>query len=69
MKLSPKLREKREEMGLKQKYVAKECSISQQMLSEYENGKTFPRAHILFDIAKILNCKVDDLYERVDETD
>lgn len=46
-----------------QGFVAKECSISQQMLSEYEKAKTYPRAPILFNLAKVLGCKVDDLYE------
>jgi transcriptional regulator with XRE-family HTH domain len=59
----PKIRDKREERGLKQKFVAQACGVSQQMLSEYENGKTFPRANILFNIAKVIGCKVDDLYE------
>lgn len=63
MDIVPRIREKREEKGLKQKFVAKECKISQQMLSEYENGKTYPRANILFRIALIIDCKVDDLYE------
>jgi putative transcriptional regulator len=63
----PKIRDRREEKGLKQKFVAHKCEISQQMLSEYENGKTFPRAHILFKIASVIGCKVDDLYERVIE--
>lgn len=67
MKIVPKIRGKREEKGLKQKFVAKECGVSQQMLSEYENGKTFPRANILFNIAKVIGCKVDDLYERVED--
>jgi putative transcriptional regulator len=69
MELLPRIREKREEKGLKQKFVAKECKISQQMLSEYENGKTFPRANILFRIANILDSAADDLYERVDKNE
>lgn len=64
MEMIPRIRERREAKGLKQKFVAKECSISQQMLSEYENGKTYPRANILFKIAEAIGCKVDDLYER-----
>lgn len=63
MEIVPRIREKREEKGLKQKFVAQACRVSQQMLSEYENGKTFPRANILFNIAKVIGCKVDDLYE------
>jgi putative transcriptional regulator len=59
----PKIQEIRKSKGLMQGFVAKECSISQQMLSEYEKAKTYPRAPILFNLAKTLNCKVDDLYE------
>ena len=64
MEIIPKIREQRKKKGLMQKFVAQECSISQQMLSEYENGKTYPRANILFNIAEVIGCKVDDLYEQ-----
>lgn len=62
--LTPRIKELRKEKGLMQGFVAKECEISQQMLSEYENGKTYPRANILFNLAEVLKVKVDDLYYR-----
>ena len=67
MILKPKIQEIRKNKGLMQGFVAKQCGISQQMLSEYEKGKTFPRANILFKIGEVLNTSVDDLYEKIRE--
>lgn len=39
-------------------------------ISNWCTGKSYPSAPELFDLAEVLNCKVDDLYERkVEETD
>lgn len=39
-------------------------------ISSWCTGKSHPSAIELFDLAELLNCKVDDLYERkVDKTD
>jgi putative transcriptional regulator len=62
--LISKIKEQRKKKGLMQKFVAEQCNISQQMLSEYENGKTYPRANILFKLAEVIGCEVGDLYER-----
>lgn len=67
MILKPKFDEHFERMGLMKKFVAKKIGISQNQMSNICSGKSYPTAVNLFKIADILQCKVDDLYERVDE--
>nr|WP_285842824.1 helix-turn-helix transcriptional regulator [Metabacillus litoralis] len=67
VELIPQIGEIRKNKGLLQKFVADKCNISQQMLSEYEKGKTYPKAPILFRISDVLEVKVDDLYKRLEE--
>jgi putative transcriptional regulator len=62
--MKSKIGEIRKEKGLMQKYVAEKTKISQQLLSDYETGKAYPRIDKAFRIADFFNCKVDDLYER-----
>lgn len=57
----------RKDKGLLQKYVAKQIGISSEYLSKIENNKSEPTVTILWAIAKILDCKVDDLYTFGDE--
>jgi transcriptional regulator with XRE-family HTH domain len=38
-------------------------------ISNWCTGKSFPSTMELFDLADLLNVKVDDLYGQVDETD
>jgi len=62
MELEPRIREIRESKGLKQKFVAQKAEISQQQLSDYETGKTYPRIDKAYKIAAVLECRIDDLY-------
>lgn len=39
---------------------------SRNTVSNWCTGKTYPSAEELFNLAALLNCKVDDLYERYD---
>ncbi len=52
----------RKSKGLQQKFVAKQIGISPEHLSHIEHNKSEASAGILFKIAKVLDCKVDDLY-------
>ena len=63
----PRIRQVRESKGLKQKYVAQKMNIPAPRLSEWERGRTYPAANKLFDLAKVLDCKVDELYVEVKE--
>jgi|UPI00017E5EEA putative transcriptional regulator len=68
MELEPRIREIRENKGLKQKFVAQKTGISQQQLSDYETGKAYPRIDKAYKIAAVLDCKVDDLYIKKETT-
>ncbi len=52
-----------ENSGYKKKWIAKQLGISQEVLSRWANGHSMPSVNNLFKLAKILDCKVDDLYE------
>lgn len=57
----------RREKGLQQNFVAKKMHVSSQSLSAWEREESYPRANYLFDLAQVLNVKVDDLYEKLDK--
>ncbi len=52
----------RELAGLSQQQVADALSISQQAYAKYETGESNPRADKLPELAKALNCTIDDLF-------
>ena len=51
-----------EKSGYKKKWIAKQLGVSQTVLSRWINGHSMPSLINAFKLAKILNCKVDDLY-------
>lgn len=46
------------------KEVSDKMKISQTVLSRWINGHSMPSVINLFRLAKILNCKADDLYKQ-----
>jgi putative transcriptional regulator len=58
--------ERIESSGLRKGYIAKEIGITGQQLSNWIAGRSFPTIQKAFQLAKLLNCKVDDLYGRTD---
>ena len=54
----------------KSKYSREDISVifgkSRNTVSNWCTGKTYPSAEELFNLSELLNCKVDDLYERHD---
>ncbi|MFS0776275.1 helix-turn-helix transcriptional regulator [Neobacillus sp. 3P2-tot-E-2] len=52
--------------GMKKKYVAKEIGITPNQLSNWLAMKSFPPLDKAYKLADLLNCKVDDLYDRTD---
>jgi putative transcriptional regulator len=52
-----------ESKGMKKKYVAKEIGITPNQLSNWLGMKAFPPIDKAYKLAKLLDCKVDDLYE------
>ena len=49
--------------GMSKKEVAQRLGVSQVVLSRWINGHANPSLENAFKLAKILNCKVDDLFE------
>lgn len=51
----------RERSGLTQNQIAAALNVDQSTVSLWESGKTQPRAKLLPSLAKLLDCKIDDL--------
>lgn len=66
MALGDKLREAREEKGLKQNYVAGLLGITNQALSNWERGERDPDTPTLHRLAEIYNVSTDWLLGRID---
>lgn len=56
--------EKIDQRGYKRKFVAAQMGITQDQLSNWVTGKSYPTVKKLFLLAEFLECKVDDLYEK-----
>lgn len=54
------------ENELTREQVAKVVGVTPDQVSRWSTGSSFPRADKLFTLAKLFNCKVDDLYKEVD---
>ncbi len=59
MKALKKLREK---TGLTQKDIASALNIDTSTVTKWETGESRPRAEKLPEIARLLGCSVDDLF-------
>lgn len=46
-----------------QKELADKLNVDQTAVSQWERGEAMPRADKLPEIAKILGCTIDDLFE------
>ncbi|UFT98077.1 helix-turn-helix domain-containing protein [Radiobacillus kanasensis] len=49
--------------GYRKKFVAEEMAISQNQLSNWIKGRSYPPMDKAFKLARFLEVKVDDLYE------
>ncbi|MEN8646171.1 helix-turn-helix transcriptional regulator [Bacillus cereus group sp. BceL062] len=49
--------------ALKGKWIAQQLNISPNQISNYVTGKSYPPVDRAFELAKIFDCRVDDLYE------
>ncbi|KRD90818.1 DNA-binding protein [Bacillus sp. Root147] len=56
-----------DERGYKKKYVAEKMDITQSQLSNWISGRAYPPMDKAFKLAKVLNVKVDDLYEEIEK--
>ncbi len=64
MILKSRIKLLREKEGRTNKWIANQMGVSQETVSRWANDKVFPSVIALFMLAEILNCKVDDLYEK-----
>ena len=48
--------------GLTQEELARQLGVNQTAVASWERGASYPTADKLPEIAKVLNCKIDDLY-------
>jgi putative transcriptional regulator len=52
-----------EESGLRKGYIADKIGVTRQQLSNWIAGRSYPPMLKAFQLAKLLKCKVDELYE------
>lgn len=62
IKFPNRIKQLRLKKGLSREYVAAMTNISWTHYVRIENGKTDPSATKLRDLAKVLDCRVDDLF-------
>lgn len=60
MNIGANIRSRREALGLSQAHVAEETGITQAMLCQIERGTKNPSLQVSLEIARILQCKVED---------
>lgn len=66
MKLNSKINYWKKKRGRTTKWIASELGVSPEIVSRWANNKGMPSITKLFELAKLLECKVDDLYEEED---
>lgn len=55
-----KIKKRRKEKALSRKELAEKVGISERVIYYYENGRD-PKASILKKLAKVLECRMEDL--------
>lgn len=67
MKLKCNIRRVRRAVEMTQQELSDRAEVHITQISDYENDKVIPTVYTLWKIALALKCKVDDLYEVVEE--
>lgn len=57
-----RIKELRTAEGISQQALAVDCGVSQAVVSQWENGIVLPRTRQLPDLARALNCSIDELF-------
>lgn len=63
MSVGTNIRRIREQKGISQSCLSEKAGISQAMLCQIERGTKNPSLQIGREIAKLLGCSVDDLFD------
>lgn len=58
-----RIKKLRESLKLTQEDLAKKLHIGRTTVSMWESGDAMPRADKLPELARVLNCSIEDLYE------
>lgn len=59
-----KIKHYREEKGMNQERLALELAVDRSTIAKWETGEAMPRADKLPELAKVLGCSIDALFER-----
>lgn len=60
--LKSRIRIRLAELEIKQQDLAETLGVTKQTMSAWVNGRALPTLEMSFKIAKVLDCKVDDLF-------
>ena len=69
MELITKIKEYRENAGMKQAELAELVNVRRETIVCLENGKYNPSLKLAMDIAKVFNVPVENLFSFIDEND
>ncbi|WP_246055173.1 helix-turn-helix transcriptional regulator [Pseudalkalibacillus caeni] len=61
--MKPRIKELMDAKGLKQKWVAEQMGVSQQLISDWSNGRVYPRIDKAYKLCTIIGCRIEELYE------
>lgn len=65
--LKSRIRIRLAEVDMKHQELAETLGVTKQTMSAWVNGRNFPTLEMSFKIAKLLDCKVDDLFVHMGE--
>jgi transcriptional regulator with XRE-family HTH domain len=57
----------RRKQGLSQAQLAEKLNITQGAVSQWEMGLSKPKSEILPELAKVLDCTIDELFKKDEE--
>lgn len=67
MELECKIRQFRDEVGMKQKFLAEKVGISQTALGLIERGKSLPTLPVAFKISDVIGKPIEEIWVRKGE--
>lgn len=67
--LKDKIKEKRAESGLSQSQLALKLGVTAPAVAGWEVGRTTPKTEMLPKLAEVLNCTIDELFDKKEVTE